>query len=429
MCPRPPPPRRGASAGVGIRGVLLGLADPAHHVAQALPDLLDRVGPLGLAVLLEHRPADLVLDDELLRELAGLDLAEDLPHLVLRLRVHDARAARVVPVLRRVRDGVAHPGEAAFVHEVHDELQLVEALEVGALRLVAGLDEHLEARLHERGRAAAEDRLLAEEIGLRLLLERRLEDAGAAAADPLRVGEAERLRLTRRVLVDGDEAGDAAAVLVLAADEVARALRRDEEDVHVGGGADLVVVDVEAVGEEERLPLRHVRRDLRVVDPLLGLVRDEDHDDIGLLRRVRDGEDAEPRALRLRLLLCPRAQPDAHDDAVVAEVQGVGVALRAVADDRDLPLLEQVEVRILVVVDRRHALLFSHLRFGGANVLKPRSSAMRPERHSSWMPKKRSRSSSASSLPAVPLASTTRASGETSTMVASYVSARARSSA
>ncbi len=97
--------------------------------------------------------------------------------------------------------------------------------------------------------------------------------------------------------------------------------------------------------------------------------------------------DAEPGALRLRLRLRARAEADAHVHAGVAQVERVGVALRAVADDRDLPLLEQVEVRVLVVVDRRH-LLVPYLRFGGASVLKPRSSAMRPERHSSWMPKR-----------------------------------------
>jgi len=40
----------------------------------------------------------------------------------------------------------------------------VEALEVGDLRLVARLDQSLEARLDQRGRAAAEDRLLAEDV-------------------------------------------------------------------------------------------------------------------------------------------------------------------------------------------------------------------------------------------------------------------------
>ena len=42
--------------------------------------------------------------------------------------------------------GVAHPGEAALPDQVDDQLQLVQALVVGDLGLVAGLDERLEAR-------------------------------------------------------------------------------------------------------------------------------------------------------------------------------------------------------------------------------------------------------------------------------------------
>ena len=84
---------------------------------------------------------------------------------------------------------MAHVLEAAAVHEVDDELELVEDFEVGDLGLVAGFDEGLEAGLDERGGAAAEDGLLAEEVGLGLFGEGGFEDAGAGAADALGVAE------------------------------------------------------------------------------------------------------------------------------------------------------------------------------------------------------------------------------------------------
>src|SRR3546814_17786330 len=80
-------------------------------------------------------------------------------------------------------------------------LQLVEALEVGRLGLVASLDEGLEASLHEGGEAAAEHHLLAEEIGLGLLREGRLEHAGAGAADGVGVGHREVARLAGGVQI------------------------------------------------------------------------------------------------------------------------------------------------------------------------------------------------------------------------------------
>ena len=95
----------------------------------------------------------------------------------------DAGPAGQVAVLGGVGDRVAHAGDALLVHEVDDELQLVEALEVGRLGLVARLDEGLETGLHQLGEPAAEHDLLAEEVGLGLLLEGGLEHAGPGPAD------------------------------------------------------------------------------------------------------------------------------------------------------------------------------------------------------------------------------------------------------
>jgi hypothetical protein len=53
--------------------------------------------------------------------------------------------------------------------------------------------------------------------------------------------------LAAGVLLDGDEAGDAAALDEFAADEVAGALGGDHDDVDVLRGLDVLEVDVEAV--------------------------------------------------------------------------------------------------------------------------------------------------------------------------------------
>lgn len=60
--------------------------------------------------------------------------------------------------------------------------------------------------------------------------------AGAGAADALRVTEGERQALAGGVLLDGHDARNAAALLVLAADQVARALRGDHADVDATHG-------------------------------------------------------------------------------------------------------------------------------------------------------------------------------------------------
>ena len=168
--------------------------DEGHVAAQRATDLLDgRPRVLGTQSLELGRTA-LALVDPAPGERPVLDLRQDPLHLGAGLLVDDAGAGHVVAVFGRVADRVAHVRQAALVHEVDDELELVHRLEVGELGLVAGLDERLEAGPHEGGGAAAEHGLLAEQVGLRLLGERRLEDSGSRGADPTGVGRASAAR-------------------------------------------------------------------------------------------------------------------------------------------------------------------------------------------------------------------------------------------
>ena len=148
-------------------------------------------------------------------------------HPLLGVGVDDARTRQVSAELRGVGHRVVHPGDAALVHQVDDQLELVQHLEVGHLRRIARLDHHVETGLHQFLCATAQHGLLAEQVGLGLVLEGGLDDAGAGAADALGVGQRQRLALAGRVLVDGDQAGHALAVDELAAHQVAGALGGD----------------------------------------------------------------------------------------------------------------------------------------------------------------------------------------------------------
>src|SRR5216683_3421365 len=66
---------------VRLARVLSRVADPAHHLAQALADDLDRVRAGLPAQAVEGGPAGVVFLDPLAREGAALDFAEDLLHL------------------------------------------------------------------------------------------------------------------------------------------------------------------------------------------------------------------------------------------------------------------------------------------------------------------------------------------------------------
>src|SRR5690606_17682053 len=287
---------------------------------------------------------------------------------------------------------------------------------------------------------------------------RRRQDAAARAPDRLGVGECALLRAARSVLVDGEQARHAAAGAVGAAHEVAGALRRDHEAVDGLGRGDLVEVDVEAVGERQGVAGLEVRLDLLAVDAALYLVGQEDHHDVAGRGGVGDLHHPKPGRLGRRPRV--RAAPEADDDvaAGVAGVEGVGVALGAVADDRDRLALEVGEVRVGVVEDLRHALYLlsassrealvmlsrpngapgdgvgcrarrerarrglagpgssSHAAFARPLSCSVRSRATMPVRTSSTIPNGRIWLMKAPSLPSSPVTSNVRASLATSTM-------------
>ena len=112
----------------------------------------------------------------------------------------------------------------------------MEALEVGDLRGVARLHQGVEAGLDQFGDAAAEHRLLAEQVGFGLFPEGGLEDAGPGAADAFGIGQGGLPGLTRGVLLHGDQAGNADALLVFGPHQVAGTLGRHHDDVDFGAG-------------------------------------------------------------------------------------------------------------------------------------------------------------------------------------------------
>src|ERR1035437_6228978 len=125
------------------------LGQPAHHAAQLRADDLNGMLLFFLAQSVELVAAALVLRNPFPRELAALNVGQRLLHGGARGIAHNLLSARQIAVFRRIRDGMAHAAQAAFVDQIHDQLHLVQALEVGNLRRVAGLDQGFEAFLDQ----------------------------------------------------------------------------------------------------------------------------------------------------------------------------------------------------------------------------------------------------------------------------------------
>src|SRR4051794_22177542 len=141
--PRAAIPAGESSSAIRTTGLLTGrvyggsvVVDPRHERPQPRTDLLDGVFLALRGVFRELRPAGVVFRDPLARKGTVTDLGEDALHLRLGRVRDDSWPAGVVAVLSGVGDRPAHLRQTAFVHQVDDELQLVQALEVRDLRLV-----------------------------------------------------------------------------------------------------------------------------------------------------------------------------------------------------------------------------------------------------------------------------------------------------
>src|SRR5699024_5763875 len=134
--------------------------------------------------------------------------------------------------------------ESAALHQVDDELQLVEALEVGHLWRVSRFDQDFESFLRELCGSTTENHLLSKEVFFGFFCEGALKYASAGKAEG--IGERERVffGLARRIYVNGDEAGNTEAVVVGFAYFGARGFGRREPDIHAFGRCDEAVVYV-----------------------------------------------------------------------------------------------------------------------------------------------------------------------------------------
>ncbi len=226
----------------------------------------------------------------------------------------------------------------------------MQAFKVSDFRLISRLNQCLEAGANQLAGAAAEDYLLAEEIGLGLFGEVGLDDAGARGADALGVGQRQILGLAAGVLVDGDERGNAASFLVLAAHQMAGALGGDHDHVDVRWRHNLVEVNVKTMGEHEYVARLEAGGDPVAVGLGLGMVGRQNHDHVAGGRRFGDGDYLEARGLGFLDAGAAAAQPHDHVHAGLLQVEGMSVALTAVTDDGDSLVLDQIEIRILFVI-------------------------------------------------------------------------------
>ena len=174
-----------------------------------------------------------------------------------------------------------------------------------------------------------------------------------------------------------DQHRRAPALGVGRAHRVTGSLRRDHHHVEILARHDLSVVDVEPVGESERRALSDTGFDVGFVHGGDMLIRHQHHHEVGSFDRPRNLLDVQAGLFCLVPGGAVLSQSDRDFHSRVVQVQGMGMSLRPVTHDRDLPALHEGQVRVLVVIDF-HAVSFWFCR--GLRPSRPSPRARCPKR-------------------------------------------------
>ena len=105
------------------------------------------------------------------------------------------------------------------------------------------------------------------------------------------------------------------------------------------------------MSESERVASMQVRSDVLLVNLRLQLIGNKNHDDIGFFGSLVLEHDLQASFFSLCPALGALAQTNANVDARVHEVERMGVALRAITDNRNLLTLDDLGVHVIFVID------------------------------------------------------------------------------
>src|SRR5262249_50404519 len=112
---------------------------------------------------------------------------------------------------------VSTVGTAALGDGIDYPLHSVDAFEIGHFRRVAGVDQGFEARAHQFGEPATQNRLFAEQVSFRLFAEIGFQDCCPAATEGGAIGKGDLFGIPGGILGYSNQAWDSLTLLKLAA--------------------------------------------------------------------------------------------------------------------------------------------------------------------------------------------------------------------
>ena len=209
----------------------------------------------------------------------------------------------------------------------------MQALKIGDFGLIPRVYQGVETRFHQRTRPTAQHSLFAEQVSLGLFAEGGLDNPRPCATNQIGISQGGSQGVAAGILVNCHQARRTHPVHIQLTHPVARRFGGHQAHVHVVGGDDLAVQDVEAVGEHEGFAGRHVGGNAFGVHLALGGVGQENHDDVGRRTRLIHGGHFQAVCFRFRPRFAPRIQSYHHIHTRIAQIQRMGVPLTAISNN------------------------------------------------------------------------------------------------
>jgi hypothetical protein len=254
--------------------------------------------------------------------------------------------------------------DTAFIDQVNDQLQFVQAFEVRHFRPVTRFHQRCEGSLDQVDCTSAQNRLFAEQVRFGFFAKVGFDDTGTATAICCCVRQRYITSCARLVLRHGDQLRHAFALDISASRRMARCFWRNHDHVEIRARTHLTVVHVEAMCKRERRTLLDVGVYVLAVDIRDMLVRQQHHHHICMLDRFRDFLHGRAGVLGFAPGYATSPQTDSDVHATIFQVQRMSMPLRTVADSGNLPPFDQSEVDVLVVENFHVDSLVHHVSHG-----------------------------------------------------------------
>ena len=131
---------------------------------------------------------------------------------------------------------------------------------------------------------------------------------------------------------------------------MARSLRRNHGHIHILRRLNAAEMNIKSMGKHQHIACLQIRLNILLVHVGLQLVVDQDHDHVSPLGSLSRGVHLKTLGLGLSPGLAPLIKPDDHIAPGLLGVEGVGMSLAAVADNRDGLAIQHRQITIFLII-------------------------------------------------------------------------------